>query len=156
MYGSPTNPAAVDSCHNGHVVLYLHARTLGAKAARRWMQYEFYRQWHADELEHSRMHQTPPQQSDEQTALINQITDLAIRINLTMQMTVDLKYNGRAHQLHVTAQHQGCSRVDEHIDLTTPGDSEFSTRRTNNRLRETVRTLTAISLRPQPIPPAAA
>jgi hypothetical protein len=71
-------------------------------------------------------------------------------------MTVDLKYNGRAHQLHVAVQHRGCSRVDEHIDLTTPADSEFSTRRTNNRLRETVRTLTAISLRPQPMPPAAA
>lgn len=95
------------------------------------------------------------EKSEDQTALINHITALAVQINLALISTVDVQYKGRAHQLHVVVSKGGCCSVDEAIDLSDPSDIEFSQRRVNNRLRHMVRTLETISARPAPSPQAA-
>lgn len=36
--------------HNGHVIQLRHMQALLARAEKHWLSYEFYRQWHEDEL----------------------------------------------------------------------------------------------------------
>lgn len=152
LYSAPSLETPGAHC-NAHVVLYWYLKAAQAHHNKQFLRFEFFRQWHIDELESAHM---PTPQPDEQQQLVDRIMSLAVIICTRSLGIVDVQFSGAANLLHVQAKSLTNKGLDQHVELADPADSDFTKRRAASQLRDIIRALEAYTLRPVPGAPRAA